>query len=284
MAREQRKDVDYFPHKCNHSAELHIIETKYGNDGYCAYYRLLEELGKAKNHYINIGDELKFMHLVSVFKIDEDKATDMLNYMARLKVIDKQFYEEYGVIWCEDFTNDLEDAYRKRINKLYKRVDVLLEISGQSPAETPQSPADWNEKQQKTTQSAESIHKGKERIVKDSKGKESREEDQSKNQRFSPPTQIDVEEYFSSKINETFWSDAECQKEAKKFVDFYTSKNWYVGKNKMKIWKSAASGWINRKEEFESNKTGRSDHQKKSGVDAALEFGNVKMRDDENGN
>ena len=36
------------------------------------------------------------------------------------------------------------------------------------------------------------------------------------------------------------------QEEAILFFSFYESKNWYVGKNKMQRWKSAATGWINR--------------------------------------
>lgn len=34
MAREQRKDVDYFPHPCGHGRKMSIIQGKYGNDGY----------------------------------------------------------------------------------------------------------------------------------------------------------------------------------------------------------------------------------------------------------
>lgn len=34
--------------------------------------------------------------------------------------------------------------------------------------------------------------------------------------------------------------------DAKAFVDFYDSKNWYVGKNKMKDWKAAVRTWEKR--------------------------------------
>ena len=34
--------------------------------------------------------------------------------------------------------------------------------------------------------------------------------------------------------------------EAEKFVDFYSSKNWMVGKTKMKDWKAAVRNWIRR--------------------------------------
>ena len=42
--------------------------------------------------------------------------------------------------------------------------------------------------------------------------------------------------------------------EAEKFWNFYDSKNWMVGKNKMKKWQSAASGWISRNKK-DINKT-----------------------------
>ena len=56
--------------------------------------------------------------------------------------------------------------------------------------------------------------------------------------RFAPPTDIETVSYFESK--------GSTAKEAEKFWLFYDSKNWMVGKSKMKKWKSAASGWITR--------------------------------------
>jgi len=245
MAREQRKDVDYFPHECNHGIALHVIETKYGNDGYAAFYRLLEQLGKAANHYINIKNEMKFMYLVSALKVTEKDANDIINDLVKLEYLDKYLYEKHCVLWSKDFMESITDAYRNRSGKIFQYSDVLNEIEGKID----QSSARLT---QETPNLALVIPK--EEKSKEEKSKE--EKIESKNLKFLPPSQSDVEEYFSSKINETFWSDAECKKEAKKFVDFYTSKNWYVGKNKMKIWKSAASGWIDRKEEFNTQKNG----------------------------
>ena len=56
--------------------------------------------------------------------------------------------------------------------------------------------------------------------------------------RFSPPSDIETVSYFESKGSNNV--------EAEKFWNFYDSKNWFVGKNKMKKWESAASGWISR--------------------------------------
>lgn len=80
MAREQRRDVDYFPHDCTHGRKMHIIESKYGNDGYATWFKLLEELGKANNHYIDISDEMTFEQLTAEFDIETIQRSSIINY------------------------------------------------------------------------------------------------------------------------------------------------------------------------------------------------------------
>lgn len=60
---------------------------------------------------------------------------------------------------------------------------------------------------------------------------------QKKSYRFSPPTIAEVKSYCQEK---GYTVDAD------RFVSFYESKGWYVGKNKMKDWKSAVRGWASR--------------------------------------
>ena len=70
---------------------------------------------------------------------------------------------------------------------------------------------------------------GKDRIVKDSIGKSKK--------RFTPPTLEEVRSYCQERQNDV---DAEA------FIDFYTSKDWMVGKNKMKDWKACVRTWEKR--------------------------------------
>ena len=55
--------------------------------------------------------------------------------------------------------------------------------------------------------------------------------------KFLAPTIQDVFEHF------TQLNVSDAMKHAQEFVYFYDSKGWMVGKNKMKIWKSAAGRW-----------------------------------------
>ena len=74
------------------------------------------------------------------------------------------------------------------------------------------------------------------RLGKDRLGKESIEigDKPQSAKRFTPPSLEDVKEYCKEKG---------LSIDPERFVDFYTSKGWMVGKNKMKDWKSAARGW-----------------------------------------
>lgn len=57
--------------------------------------------------------------------------------------------------------------------------------------------------------------------------------------RFHPPTVEEVEAYCRERHNNV---------DAERFVDFYTSNGWKVGKNPMKDWKSAVRTWERREE------------------------------------
>lgn len=65
--------------------------------------------------------------------------------------------------------------------------------------------------------------------TKDTRGK--------KEKRFLPPSLIEVSSYFIERNG---------RNEAQQFIDFYESKGWMVGKNKMKSWEAAVRNWIQR--------------------------------------
>lgn len=59
--------------------------------------------------------------------------------------------------------------------------------------------------------------------------------------RFTPPTPENVTEYCREKG---------YQVDAERFVDFYESKGWMIGKNKMKDWKAAVRTWAKSEKKF----------------------------------
>jgi hypothetical protein len=63
--------------------------------------------------------------------------------------------------------------------------------------------------------------------------------------RFAPPTYEEVRIYCLSRNN---------QIDAQRFVDFYSSKGWMVGRNKMKDWQACVRTWEKSSEIKKSNK------------------------------
>ena len=89
-------------------------------------------------------------------------------------------------------------------------------------------------------QSSDSI--GKDSIGKDSIGKDSID-NKAKSTRFVPPTLEEVQEYCKERQNNV---------DPQRFVDFYESKGWMVGKNKMKSWKACVRTWERNSTEKQS--------------------------------
>jgi len=65
--------------------------------------------------------------------------------------------------------------------------------------------------------------------------------------RFIPPTLDLVQSYIS---------ENQYKVDAQRFIDFYESKGWYVGKNKMKNWEAAIRTWASDKPQS-NKKNGR---------------------------
>ena len=58
-------------------------------------------------------------------------------------------------------------------------------------------------------------------------------------QRFEPPNLPQVKQYCKDRANSV---------DAESFIDFYESKGWMIGKNKMKDWQSAIRTWEKKAE------------------------------------
>ena len=72
------------------------------------------------------------------------------------------------------------------------------------------------------------------------------------NKRFIKPKVDEVKNYCIKRNNNI---DAEA------FVDFYSSKNWMIGKTKMKDWKAAIRTWERRQSQFKKPTTSKIDSQ-----------------------
>jgi hypothetical protein len=84
---------------------------------------------------------------------------------------------------------------------------------------------------------------GKDRLGKDRLGKDRLELERDKNKatRFIKPTIDEIKTFLNDQEYET-----DIDRYADRFYNFYESKGWKVGKEKMKDWKAAIRGWLSR--------------------------------------
>lgn len=96
------------------------------------------------------------------------------------------------------------------------------------------------------TECIQDVYTGKYSIDKDSIDKDSIDNTADKPQRFTPPAAEEVAAYCRERNNNV---------DPQSFIDFYDSKGWMIGKNKMKDWKAAVRTWEKRDAEKPKKKT-----------------------------
>jgi len=130
VARPQKQTVDYFPHDTDASdgKTLTIIQSKYGNDGYAFWFKLLQLLGKTPGHYYDFRKPAAWEFLLAkTHQNDAGKAEDILKTLVVLDAIDAELYA-HGVIWCEKFVDRVADAYVRTVNGAPQRPGFLVNV------------------------------------------------------------------------------------------------------------------------------------------------------------
>lgn len=124
MARQQRNDVDYFPHYVTHGRKMFIIRSKYGIAGYAIWFLILEELGKANYHFLDLKDEQDVMYVCAQCSIDESTFLSIIEDLVKLGSFDKELWAE-RILWNQAFVDSIQDAYKKRSNNCITREELI---------------------------------------------------------------------------------------------------------------------------------------------------------------
>jgi hypothetical protein len=154
MARPPKKGVDYFSHDCISGKTLFIVEQKFGNDGYAFWYKLLEFLGTKEGHFLDCNNVADMEFLQAKTRLDDVSIMKILDLLAGLDAIDQELWQQ-NVVWSQGFVDRISDVYVNRRQK------------------TPDKPSFYSSKPQITEVSTSKSTQSK---VKESKGKETKEE------------------------------------------------------------------------------------------------------------
>ena len=130
MARPERNNVDYFPLYCDNGRKMFFIETKYGNNGYAAWLKILTELAKANYHYLNLQDETQLMYISALCKITIDELKNIINDLVKLGEFNAVLWDKASIIFSDKFVESISDAYKKRSNEPITLLSLVTLLKG----------------------------------------------------------------------------------------------------------------------------------------------------------
>lgn len=140
MARPERNSVDYFPFMCEDGKKMFYIEQTYGNDGFAVFVKILRELAKTEYHYLNLSDSNTFLFLSAKCRVTKEVLTSIINDLVILGKFNEQLWKENKVVWCQDFIDSIQDAYKKRNNKCITfegLLSLLISLGIRKPSKNP---------------------------------------------------------------------------------------------------------------------------------------------------
>jgi len=141
MTRPRKNTVDYFPHECQQGKTIFILEQNFQNDGYSTWFKVLEELGKTENHYLDLNNKAYFQYLVARLRVSGEKTLAILDLLSELEAIDKKLWSK-KIVWSDNFITGIQDVYKKRTTETPLKPSFRTEnpkSEGVSGNENPQS-------------------------------------------------------------------------------------------------------------------------------------------------
>jgi hypothetical protein len=212
MARPKKATVDYFPHSCAHKTTIFVLEQKYGNDGYAFWFKILELLASSEGHFYDCRKPHLWEFLQAKTRLSEGLCNELLDLLAKLDAIDPELWSK-KIIWSDNFVAGIADVYKNR------RVEI------------PSKPS-FYEKKPRTADV--STNRNPQSKVKETKVNKSNKPVRKKTEKFKKPTIEEIREYCRERKNTV---------DPDRFYNFYESKGWMIGKNRMKDWHAAVRTW-----------------------------------------
>ena len=119
MARVQKDVVSYFPHDASACSgdTLTVLQSRFGNDGYAFWFKLLEKLAATEGHCLDCQNSNRWQLLLAKTGVNELTGVEIMDLLVEMKAIDKELWESH-LIWCQNLVNNLAVVYRNRHREL----------------------------------------------------------------------------------------------------------------------------------------------------------------------
>lgn len=247
------KDTFYFQHDYNarNDPKLQRLLMKHGAEGIGIYWCLVEMLyeqgGQLENNLIDV--------IAYNLHVNETTLRSVV-FELNLFVFDDTHFWSERIRQKTTERNNFKTTQKQRSskggaplgNKNASKSKICEEINEEEkqPKTTQNNPTETTENNS-NNQNNPII---KENKIRGNKIIDIEESIEAKRTAFVPPTQEEVEAYVQEKGYSHF--------DTERFIDFYTSKGWMIGKNKMKDWQASVRGWYKRSTEDQAKQPHKS--------------------------
>tara|TARA_R110000851_G_scaffold236513_1_gene389193 strand:- start:1936 stop:2622 length:687 start_codon:yes stop_codon:yes gene_type:complete len=202
-------------------AKLQEILLDYGLEGYGLYWYCLELIaGNVEADKLTFELEHDARIIARNTGSTVQKVEEMMSRFASLGL----FERVDGVITCLKLSKVSDDYTSKMVRLKGTQVIDSKEVR-QTPTNSDKVPLDKTKLDET-------------KPLKDMSTSSPVTQEKKPSKQFIKPTPEELVAYFESK--------GSTSSEAENFFNFYESKGWLVGKNKMKVWKASASLWIGK--------------------------------------
>ena len=216
------------------SKRIKRLRSLAGGDTYTIIYLKMQLKALKDDGYLYFDGVMEDFAEELALDIDEspDDVRVTIQYLSKVGLLESsEDGKEYFLTYVQKcIGSETASTQRSRLSRARKKEQEVLQCNADAtPLQQIETPM-----QQLETKCNTEIEK---EIEKDKEiEKEKRGEDKPRNV-FKPPTVDEVKDYCWERKNGI---------NAQSFIDFYSSKGWKIGKNKMKDWKAAVRTWEQR--------------------------------------
>jgi len=124
MPRPKKAIVDFFPHFVNNGKSIFVIESKFGNEGYAFWFKLLELLGASEHHFLDCNNIATWEFLLAKTKFKEEEANEMMDLLSKIGCINDDLWKE-NIIRSDKFIENLDALYQRRKINVITNEEVM---------------------------------------------------------------------------------------------------------------------------------------------------------------
>jgi len=130
VPRPQKQTADYFPHFAGASdgRSMFILQSRFGNDGYACWFKLLEILASSEGHSFDYSKPADWQFLLAKMGVSADRLLEILGALSDLDAIDPHLYQ-CKILWVQKFIDNLGDLYKRRKVDSPRKPGVSVDIN-----------------------------------------------------------------------------------------------------------------------------------------------------------